>query len=395
MALNNENLTSFESLNISNINLNDYGFIKAGENKGNLNSYKSCLNSIKNGQIRTKETKLISQSATDIERINNKISKIKIDNSNIKNRIIEINDRKIPNEEQKISKFKAEIESILNVGNDHKVGKRFRLTNFIVGLFFLTILSLYLAFFYVSIADRALYGVDPGKLIGEIGISLGILPDFGILMDTLSKNFFLVVIPSVFFCFGYVLHYFIEELQGTLKFLWIALLVLVTFILDSLMAYKIHEETIKAYRLIYDQEEILEMGLDKPWLQDVNFHIVLMMGFLIFLIWSIIFHQVMHEWSKKDELNSRIRQIDRYEKVIEKYNSDLDDLKSKLDANDLKIDKYEQEKKMGIVNINDLIDNIDTFTEGWIRYLNGISSGGEFSNEVISYCTKYKENAHV
>ncbi len=221
-------------------------------------------------------------------------------------------------------------------------------------------------FFYTSITHNAFYGIDVTALINGDKVSLGIFPNFKDLMYALSENYMLIVAPFVFFGFGLALHIFLE-MENKMKYLAIIAISILTLLLDSFLAYKIHEETFKALTLIMDDDQVI--NFIKPWNEDINFYIVLFMGFVVFVMWSIIFHAINKEWDKR-------KIVKNIEKVIAIFKKEIERLRNKKSRRTAEINEKQNsinrlnKMKNEMENIDYVKDAINKFASGWVKYLN-------------------------
>lgn len=261
------------------------------------------------------------------------------------------------------------------------------------GLIFI-LLSIYLFLFYTSIAHNGFYGIDINSLIDGDKLAIGILPNFQDLVLAIQTNYILVVFPIVFFAFGTVLHIFLES-ESKFKYLTISAVFLITLMLDAFIAYKIHNEIEKALGLIYDGDELLRFT--DVWYKDINFYIILLMGFVVFIMWSIILHSILKEIDKQ----SLIKIIN---KKIQIKRRELEELKAQLNRHESEIKKQMSAKDSNMKILekeidNTIIEKINSFYTGWVGYINSAINHCENENniklfqEIESNCSLYlKEN---
>jgi hypothetical protein len=111
---------------------------------------------------------------------------------------------------------------------------------------------------------------------------------------------FVLTIPFAFMGLGYLIHMFRKEKAlGNLK---IASLIVVTFIFDAILAYQIEKK-------IYDFEKTLD---SPPFdlaiaIQQVPFWGIIFAGFVVYIIWGLVFDFVMKEYEDVDKVKSFIR----------------------------------------------------------------------------------------
>jgi len=131
--------------------------------------------------------------------------------------------------------------------------------------------------------------------------------------QALQYNYLLFVVPFVFYAFGWAFHILLE-LKNQFKLVFLGLLIAVTFTVDFLLAMIISNNTENAKQL---------MGLSTtPWSQSPSFYIILFLGFLVYVIWSILLDSLLREWDKKEITNN-------LKKIIRHLTADIKILKSK------------------------------------------------------------------
>jgi hypothetical protein len=214
----------------------------------------------------------------------------------------------------------------------------------------------YLFFFYVSAAYKALY-VDFEAVAGRLaeGLSTGsIMPGPSELAEALRYNYLLFLVPFVFYAFGWAFHVILEMKQKT-KFIFLGGLIAVTFVVDFLLAIIIQSNTETAKEL---------MGLaTKSWNHDPTFYIILSLGFLVYIIWSILLDSLLREWKKRQILFN-------IKRIIKHLRNDIKLLQDKI----LPLNQITHEIDILRDEVNTLVYGnlkgyIDQFTTGWVSYL--------------------------
>jgi len=342
--------------NVERVNLYEFGYEKAGSVKGDPDVYAAYLDRIVNGD-------LVEESYTGFSDEEKKelIKQIKELEKELKER--EANNDKIEEEvkekEKSIEGYREDVLKMKEVKNqDHEKLKdeSFSTLKFSINLFLLVFLSIYLFFFYVSPAYKALY-VDFEGIAEKIANGEGtgsIMPGAYELVEALQYNYLLLLIPVVFYAFGWAFHILLE-IKSKLKVVFLSLLVVLTFIVDYLLAMKIHENIENAKAL---------MGMETVhYSQSSTFYIILFLGFLVYIIWSILLHSMLNEWDKKQVTRN-------INKIIKHLEEDIRKLKLNM--------KNVTETKAQIVSYRDDISTVfygnlkkylDQFSSGWISYL--------------------------
>ncbi len=341
---------------IDRVNLYDFGYEKAGNVKGDPDVFEAFLERIKNGDLVEEKYKgLTDDEKKEMVKVIKDLEKQKREQEK-ENAVVEA---EIKEKEKTIEKHRNELLQIreMNAKNKELLKKEtFSPFIFSLNLFLLVFLSVYLFFFYISASYKALY-VDFEAIAEAIAQGAGtgsIMPGPGELGEALQYNYLLFLIPFVFYAFGWTFHVLLE-MKHKFKSLFLSGLIIVTFIVDFLLAMIIHNNTESAKEL---------MGLaTTSWTSSSTFYIILFLGFLVYIIWSILLHSLLTEWSKKQVTNNLNKIIKHMKKDIEILTKKLHNI-PKLEN---QINNYRED--ISTVFYGSLKSYIDQFTSGWLSYL--------------------------
>ncbi len=341
---------------VDRVNLYDFGYEKSGSVKGDPDLYASYLNRILNGDLVenkysgfTEEEK--KEKIKQIKELEFHLREKEDANSKV--------EEEIKAKEKDIDKYRKDLLQIREKRSKDKEilkGESFSALKFSLNLFLLVMLSVYLFFFYVSATFKALY-VDFEGIAERIARGEGtgsIMPGAYELAEALQYNYLLFVVPFVFYAFGWAFH-IILEMKDKTKFVFLSLLIAVTFTVDFLLAMIISNNTENAKSL---------MGLPAiSWGQSPTFYIILFLGFLVYIIWSILLDSLLREWDKKEITNN-------LKKIIKHLQGDIKVLKPRIfDVNVIKNKIADYREDASTVMAGNLKRYIDQFTTGWIAYL--------------------------
>ncbi|HTH58078.1 MAG TPA: hypothetical protein VL728_18650 [Cyclobacteriaceae bacterium] len=338
------------------VSLYDFGYEQAGSSKGDPDVYASFLHRILNGDLVESDY----QGFSDEER-KEKLEQIKELEFKLKEK--EEQNEKVESEiktkEKEIDKYKKELRQTWEARSkdvEKLKTETFSPLKFSVNLFLLATLSVYLFFFYVSATYKALY-VDFQGIAERIAQGEGtgsIMPSARELAEALQYNYLLFVVPFVFYAFGWAFHILLE-LKHQAKLAFVSMLIAVTFIVDFLLAMIISNNTENAKGL---------MGVPTtPWSQSPSFYIILFLGFLVYIIWSILFDSLLREWDKR-QVTSNLKGILRH------LLGEVKILKARLlDVNSLKNRIADYREDASTLMHGNLKKYIDQFSSGWIAYL--------------------------
>lgn len=341
---------------IEYVNLQEFGYEKSGQVKGDPDIYTSYLNRILNGDLVDEKYSGLNDDDRPEKRI--KLKKLEatleetgMHNAQIKGEI-----------KEKQDKIDARREELLDIRkkfeDDPEAMKRetFSPFRFSISVFILIMLTGYLFFFYVSAAYKALY-TDFEGIAERIAAGLGtgsIMPKPAELAEALQYNFLLFLVPFVFYAFGWAFHV-ILELKHKYKFVFLGALIGVTFFVDFLLALLIHNNTEYAKEL---------MGIaTRSWAANPAFWMILFLGFIVYILWSILLDSIVREWAKRLVTNN-------LKKILKHLRKDVKDLQAKLIPEEpIRFDIANLREDIATVILGNLKSYIDQFTTGWISYL--------------------------
>jgi hypothetical protein len=345
---------------VDRVSLYDFGYEKAGSVKGDPDVYAAYLERIINGDLVEE-----SYSGFTYDEKKERIKLIKelekeLEDKDAGNAKIE---QEIKEKDNSIEEYREQLLNIQEVKNaDHEKLKdeSFSTLKFSINLFLLIFLSIYLFFFYISAAYKALY-VDFEGIAEKIANGEGtgsIMPGAYELVDALQFNYLLLLVPFVFFAFGWAFHILLE-IKKNVRIVFITLLISVTFAVDFLLALIIHNNTENAKSL---------MGMETShFSQSATFYIILFLGFLVYVIWSILLHSLLIEWDKK-QVTRNIK------KIMKHFQVDIQKLQLKLqDTNEIKAQMANYREDVSTVFYGNLKKYIDQFSSGWVTYLSPAS----------------------
>jgi len=338
------------------VNLQEFGYEKSGNVKGDPDVYTSYLNMLLNGDLVDEKFSGLNEDEKPEKRSKLKELESKLEETSQQNEKL---NAQIKEKKDKIDVRREELLDIRKkYEDDPEAMKReiFSPFKFSISTFILIALTGYLFFFYVSAAYRALY-TDFEGIASRIAAGLGtgsIMPQPAELAEALQYNFLLFLVPFVFYAFGWAFHV-ILELRHKYKFVFLGGLIGVTFFVDFLLAMLIHNNLEYAKEL---------MGLaTKSWAADPAFYMILFLGFIVYLLWSILLDSIVREWAK------RMVTIN-LKKIVKHLRNDTKELQSKLMPEEpIRFDIANLREDLGTVILGNLRSYIDQFTTGWISYL--------------------------
>ena len=239
---------------------------------------------------------------------------------------------------------------------------------FVIGIFITILLTLYLFVFYSSSGYSAFYGIKQGTL-GFINPN--------VFADAKTKGggviALIILFPVIFLGLGFLIHDALEKN----KYGFISLLLVFTLITDSFIGYKISQG-------LHTNE--FNAGLsNEQWnfsmiYTDINFYLILALGFVVYVIWGFLLHYVLNknkEMQPDKAIELRLENLNR--KITEKREelalivTKINDLKAQSATLDNDISGKEED----IIGYENGVNPVDTarlkacigeFMGGWFAY---------------------------
>ncbi|TMM28659.1 ABC transporter permease [Polaribacter aestuariivivens] len=334
-----EKFTFFES---------GYGSSKASS--GNPVVYKACLNDVYmdyKGKCRD-NINLQNELKKPYKEEKGKVE-IELKKRNTVTSIIE---ESIHNEEKKIIEYRNDIVEVKNIPEKFglDIDKKPK-AQFYLGLIVLIPITFYLLVFYISASYSAFFkNFESDELSAAIFDGKALTKAIG---DGWLEAVFVATIPFAFMGLGYLVHMFQKHKSWT-SILKIGMLFLVTFVFDAILAYQIEMKIYNIEKTPDSPEFDLSIAFS-----SVEFWGIIFAGFVVYIIWGLVFDFIMKEYDNLDKIKSFIR---TRKEDIKNSELNIDELTSKL--NPIKEEISGLEGK-----ISDLQRTIDGFIFSDKQYL--------------------------
>lgn len=253
--------------------------------------------------------------------------------------------------DEKINEAKNEIADVKNNPSNYGIDiSRRPKAQFFIGLVLLLPITIYLFVFYISASYSAMF-----KTFSDDSLSAAIFDDQALnnaMNASWLEGVLVITIPFVFLGLGYIIH-MITKGKGFKNSARLVALFLITFLFDALLAYQIEKK-------IYDFNKTIE---SPPYnlkiaLGEAEFWMIIFAGFVVYLIWGLVFDLMMKEYENIDKIKGFItakqeelkRLIEDKTKISDKINDLIQksseikgkiiELQSKIDGFILPIKKY-------------------------------------------------------
>jgi peptidoglycan hydrolase CwlO-like protein len=362
---------------LSNIvvkDMREYGVEQAGTYKGGVEAYKGLLNKVRSGSILSEQDslRLLPKTEETRQRIQKQIDALLEKFYEVRGKADEIHNSRditkglVPYKQSEINLLKNQLDEISTnrTSTNQAPYNTFSRGTFLFLLFLLVALSFYLLYFYMSVADFALNGVDPLTLFQEGRLNIQLLPSLRRLVYLIINYPPLIVFPTIFFALGTSIHLFSEKGSQYKKVVW-GLLSLV-FIGDILLALQVHSGV---------NEILIKMNRDEfkslivPVYADSRFYLVLFLGFGVFAIWSSVYYLMQMEWNKRNQLKLRYKRISRLQDEILQLEEKRMLFETELQQITQRAEDLNKEKDRLVLPVDSIEKNIKYFRDGWNGYL--------------------------
>ncbi|NPA43972.1 MAG: ABC transporter permease [Chlorobi bacterium] len=264
---------------------------------------------------------------------------------------IDIKKENIERINENIDKLDFEIADVKNRPEKYgiDVDKKSKV-HFYIGILILLPLTLYLFVFYISASFSAFF-----KQFTDDDLMAAVFDGHAFskaMQQGILEAIFVGTIPFVFMGLGYLIHMFQKQKKaGVYKIIG---LLGVTFIFDALLAYQIEKKIYNFEKTLTSPEFDFQIAFTKP-----EFWTIIFAGFIVYIIWGLVFDFIMKEHQEFDKINSFIRSHKENKRNLidkkEKINQKIDEIKHEIAEID------------GV--INELNSKIDGFIFEEKRYL--------------------------
>ena len=203
--------------------------------------------------------------------------------------------------EKKIQLIKSEIADVKH--NPEKyvedVDKKPK-AQFYLGLIVLIPITFYLLVFYISASYSAFFKTfDPNDELTAAIFDANALSKA--IADGWLEGVFVATIPFAFMGLGYLIHMF-QKHKNWLSYVKIGTLFVVTFIFDAILAYQIEKKIYEFDKTLSSPPFNIKIAFTSP-----EFWGIIFAGFVVYIIWGLVFDFIMKEYDNFDKIKSFIR----------------------------------------------------------------------------------------
>ncbi|UZT96272.1 beta-carotene 15,15'-monooxygenase [Chryseobacterium fluminis] len=287
----------------------------------------------------------------------------------LKNKNIEIE-----NHQHTIENLKAEILDLPRNPEKHNIkATKGASAKFWIGLFLLIPITLYLGTFYISTSYSAFFKSFDAKstIIQSVLDAQAFSKAWN---EGVIEGAFVTLIPFVFLGLGYLIHMFWEN-KTRANYIKLGLLFIVTFIFDCILAYEIESKLYELNKTFESPPFDIKIAFTK-----IQFWGIIFAGFIVYIIWGLVFDFVMKEHREKDKIKNeqeiRQKRIEFFQEKINILKKEIEEILANIGSTKESIIKT----RGRIEELQNIIDGViiptkdyklyaSEYVQGWITFI--------------------------
>ncbi len=265
--------------------------------------------------------------------------------------------------ENSIEGLKQEIVDVRKNPDKYLDGIKGLTAQFYIGLALLLPITLYLLVFYVSASYSAFF-----KEFANDSLTAAIFDKDAFnnaFNDSWLEGILVITIPFVFMGLGFVIH-MIQKGSGIKNLLRITALFFITFLFDGLLAYQIEKKIYEFNKTLSSPPYDLKIALG-----EAEFWMIIFAGFVVYIIWGLVFDYVMKEHEKLDQIKifmrSKREEITNIEKQLDKISEKVKEFKEKIISENGKISVLQSKIDGFVFPVKEYLHYHSQYKEGWFQ----------------------------
>ncbi|WP_108424518.1 ABC transporter permease [Flagellimonas amoyensis] len=294
--------------------------------------------------------------------------------------------------EEKIQQFKSEITDVKHnpekyVEDADKKPK----AQFYLGLIVLIPITFYLLVFYISASYSAFFKTfDPDDELTAAIFDANALSKA--IADGWLEGVFVATIPFAFMGLGYLIHMF-QKHKNWLSYIKIGTLFVVTFIFDAILAYQIEKKIYEFDKTLNSPPFDLKIAFASP-----EFWGIIFAGFVVYIIWGLVFDFVMKEYDNFDKIKSFIRSrredIENTQQEINKLMGKINPIKEEIAGTEGKINDLQRTIDGFIFSNKHYLTYHAEYVKGWFLAIADNFDALKRRDELLAKCRE-EERKHL
>lgn len=259
---------------------------------------------------------------------------------------------------------------------------------FYIGLILLLPITLYVLVFYISASYSAFF-----KEFSNDSLTAAIF-DADAFTNAFKASWLegvlVVTIPFVFMGLGYVIH-MVQKGKGLKNIFRLISLFTITFLFDSLLAYIIEKKIYEFNKTTESSPYNLNIALGEP-----EFWMIIFAGFVVYIIWGLVFDFVMKEFENIDKIRAFIRgkkeNLLNLEKLKADYSNKTNDFKQQIVTINGKISELQSKIDGFVFPVKEYLHYHHQYKEGWFQAIGTeLALPYKEKEELLQSCELYSE----
>lgn len=234
---------------------------------------------------------------------------------------------------------------------------------FYIGLFLLLPITLYVLVFYISASYSAFF-----KEFANDSLTAAIF-DANALTNSFKASWLegvlVITIPFVFMGLGYVIH-MVQKGKGLKNVFRMIALFVTTFLFDALLAYQIEKKIYEFNKTTDSSPYNLNIALG-----EAEFWMIIFAGFVVYIIWGLVFDFVMKEFENIDKIRAFIRgkkeNLIDLEKLKTEYINKINDFKQQIIIVTGEIAELQSKIDGFVFPVKEYLHYHHQYKEGWFQ----------------------------
>lgn len=328
---------------------------------GPLN-FKACLENVYTSfeqQCRDQEAQQVKLKQPYVEEKSRKQSELKNTEA-----AIAIFEEKRQQASEKIDIAKHEIEDVKHHPAKYGLDSTKKpQAQFYIGLILLLPITIYLFVFYISASYSAFF-----KDFSNDSLTAAIFDAQAFnkaLQDGWLEGVLVLTIPSVFLGLGYVIH-MVQKEKGIKNVFRMVALYIITFLFDALLAYQIEKKIYEFNKTLDSAPYNLKIALG-----EAEFWMIIFAGFVVYLIWGLVFDITMKEHENLDKIKgfikTKLEELTRLERNKNEIMDEINNLRKKVVEITGKITELQAVIDGFIMNLKQYLLYHNQYKEGWFQ----------------------------
>ncbi|UJH90590.1 hypothetical protein LZ575_17655 [Antarcticibacterium sp. 1MA-6-2] len=252
-------------------------------------------------------------------------------------------------------------------------------------MFVLLPITLYLLVFYISASYSAFFKEFTDDVLSAAIFDKDAFTNA--FNDSWLEGLLVVTIPFVFMGLGYVIH-MMQKGKGFFNYLKLGSLLIITFLFDALLAYQIEKKIYDFNKTLNSPPYDLEIALT-----EAEFWMIIFAGFVVYIIWGLVFDFIMKEYENIDKIKVFIKhkkeEIFNLQHTRKEIEEKLDGFRDKMTEVQGRITEIQSKINGFIFPIKEYLLYHSQYKEGWFQAINTeIALPTQQKNNLLEDCER-------